>query len=248
MKRSGLKSVRRTSTPSRSVRSRAAPSATTGSSSKPFVGPTTTGLRISTSMPSRLSWKSMPSCQGSKTGFSSTSPCESLSMNRSGGRRPPLPSRVGATVPVPAGVTTALESSVVVRLSGSLPGRNSSTRPSTTTGVPIAGRPPRKTKMPSDVRRSWSGRASCIQKPLLPTAVTTPGTAATVLPSYGERCRLPWMSWIRRPSRPATKKLAVASAAIASGGSSASTSLTDAPRTVSVQRSPRGRLSAGSTA
>ena len=94
-----------------------------------------------------------------------------------------MPIAVGATVPVPPGVTTAFESSVVVRLSGSFPGRNSSTSPSTRTGVPIAGRPPRNTKIPSEVRRSWSGRASCIQKPPVLTAVTTPGTAATVLPS-----------------------------------------------------------------
>ena len=53
---------------------------------------------------------------------------------------------------------------------------------------------------------------------------------------------------MRRPCRPATEKVTLASPAIASGGSSVSASSTDAPRTVSVQRSPRGRDAPGARA
>lgn len=56
------------------------------------------------------------------------------------------------------------------------------------------------TKTPSPVRGSASGAVSWIQKPREPevrTAVTTPGTPVTALPSSGETRVVPWMSWIR---------------------------------------------------
>ncbi len=56
------------------------------------------------------------------------------------------------------------------------------------------------TKTPSLVRGSASGAVSWIQKPLEPvvrTAVTTPGTPVTALPSSGETRVMPWMSCTR---------------------------------------------------
>jgi hypothetical protein len=136
MRRSGLKSAGRTTTPPRGVRGKASapPSPTTASSPKSLVGPTATALRISTSMPSRLSWKSMPSSAGSNTVPSaSTSPAAASSaMTRRGGTRPPSPTTVGAIAPAPAGVTVGAAISVVVRLTPP-PARNSATRPPTST-------------------------------------------------------------------------------------------------------------------
>ena len=82
-----------------------------------------------------------------------------------GGTRPPLPTSVGAIVPVPAGRAVALVSSVTVRLAlVAPPARNSLTRPVTVTAVPgwsaASGAVLVKTKMPSDVRVSRSGRGS----------------------------------------------------------------------------------------
>ena len=67
--------------------------------------------------------------------------------------------------------------------------------PTATVGVELV-----KTKIPSLVAGSVSGFGSCIQKPLLDfvrSAVTTPGTFSTVLPSCGETQDVPWMSWMR---------------------------------------------------
>src|SRR5262245_49512045 len=56
--------------------------------------------------------------------------------------------------------------------------------------------------MPSLVAGSASGLGSCIQNPLLPTAVTTPGTAMGCCPDIGEMCARPWMSRMRGPAPP----------------------------------------------
>src|SRR2546429_7551611 len=53
--------------------------------------------------------------------------------------------------------------------------------------------------MPSLVAGFVSGVGSCIQKPLPSLAVTTPGTPVTLLPLNGDRCAVPWMSWILVP-------------------------------------------------
>jgi hypothetical protein len=83
------------------------------------VGPTATASSKRTSIPSVLSWKSMPSCSGSKIGLVSTSPVESLSMMRFGGVRPPSPMTSGAIVAVwSLGVALAPLISVTERLSG----------------------------------------------------------------------------------------------------------------------------------
>ena len=58
----------------------------------------------------------------------------------------------------------------------------------------------------------------------------------------------PWMSWMRRPATlESVVKLALESAAMVSGGSSASSSVTASASTVSVQRASRGSCSAGSS-
>jgi hypothetical protein len=64
-------------------------SPTIDTSPKSFDGPVATASLNCTSIPSMLSWKSIPSCCGSKIGLVSTSPIESLSMNLFGGIRPP---------------------------------------------------------------------------------------------------------------------------------------------------------------
>ena len=83
-----------------------------------------------------------------------------------GGTRPPLPTRVGAIVPVPAGSAVALVISVVVRLAVPVapPERNSLTRPEIVTAVPgvseASGGALVKTNTPSEVRSSRSGCGS----------------------------------------------------------------------------------------
>ena len=66
-------------------------------------------------------------------------------------------------------------------------------------------------------------------------------------PSYGERCRAPWMSWIRSLWIPTVVKRKVWSASIPSGGSSVSVSLTCDALTVTVQNSPGAKSAAGSS-
>ena len=107
-----------------------------------------------------LSWKSMPSCCGSKTGLVSTSPVESLSMTRVGGTRPPGPTTVGAIgLPPGTAVTVGRKISVSDRLSGPQPeSLNSCTTPLNVTAVPTGGLTfGLNRKMPSDVRTSVSG-------------------------------------------------------------------------------------------
>ncbi len=103
--------------------------------------------------------------------------------------------------PVPVTVTVARVSSVVARLlvPPLPPGRNSVTVPATVTASPAltVGGVWVKTNRPSLVAGSASGSGSWNQNPLLLTAVTTPGTLDTGLPASGERCALPWISWMR---------------------------------------------------
>ena len=76
---------------------------------------------------------------------------------------------------------------------------NSSTRPETETAWPgeSEGAPEKRTKSPSDVAGSSSGRDDSSQKPGLRVsrsiAVTMPGTPKTQLPSSGERWPAPWI-------------------------------------------------------
>ncbi len=198
--RSGLKSLARMTIPPLLVRIPApAPlSATTAISPKSFVGPTATALFTRTSIPSRLSWKSIPSWAGSKTLPVSTLPPESLSITVVGGVRPPAPTTVGAIAAAgPFGVTTASAISVVVRLPVEAPpGRNSATRPLTSTALPIetGDDEPVNAKMPSDVDVLPSPVASWTKTPFDVFAVTTPGTAETRRPSSGDRWPAPWIS------------------------------------------------------
>lgn len=82
------------------------------------------------------------------------------------------------------------------------PGTYSVTVPVTSTASPArtVGELLVKTKRPSLVAGSPSGRVSWNQKPREPyvrTPVTTPGTASTRCPASGERRVVPWMSWMR---------------------------------------------------
>src|SRR4249919_998851 len=141
----------------------------------------------------------MPSVAGSNTPELSTSPVASSSITVVGPTRPPGPTSVtGTGAPVACTVTWGAVSSVVVRFTGSLPGRNSATVPSTNTSSPTftVGAELVNTNRPSLVAGSASGVGSCIQKPLLRLAVTTPCTSATASPSSGERCAAPWISLI----------------------------------------------------
>ena len=135
--RSGLKSAGPTTMPCRAVRMPApAPSfASTQTSPKLFVGPTTTGSGTRSSIASRLSQKSIPSVAGSKEPLDSTSPSASSSITLVGGTRPPAPITVCAiAAPGPPGVTAGEVISVVVRFAlVDPPGRNSVTRPLTVT-------------------------------------------------------------------------------------------------------------------
>jgi hypothetical protein len=91
------------------------------------------------------------------------------------------------------------------------PGRNSSTRaPSTRTAsptsIPAAGAEEVKTKTASEVASSPSPVGSCIQKPLVVTAVTTPSTSnrsvpllpnsSTAPPTSGDLWPTPWIAAI----------------------------------------------------
>ena len=91
-----------------------------------------------------------------------------------------------------------------VRAWAMVAGRNSVTRPDTSTESPTAtvGEvEPRNTKIPSLVSGSASAVGSCIQKPrelpVVRTAVTMPGTLVTDCPTIGEIRPVPWMSWMR---------------------------------------------------
>ena len=130
----------------------------------------------------------MASCDGSKT------VSWSLSMISVGATRPPAPNTVGVMTPVPILVTVGDTISVIVRLVAA-PLRNSSTVPITCTLSPTStvGALEVNTKMPSDVATLPSPTASCIQKPLVSTAVTTP-SVFTCWSSYAERWPAPWIS------------------------------------------------------
>ena len=143
----------------------------------------------------------MPSVRGSKLPLVSTSPVASSSITVAGGTRPPIPTTVGAGrgLPEESTVTEGPVSSVVVRLALSLPpGRNSATRPPTTTASPTAtvGATEVNTNSASEVAWSASGRGSWRKKPLAARAVTTPVTPETSWPFLGERWPAPWRSWI----------------------------------------------------
>jgi hypothetical protein len=137
----------------------------------------------------------MPSWAGSNEPFVSTFPAESSSITVVGGTRPRSPRSVGGiTGPGPRETTVGVASSVVVRFEKALdsggqpgvqPGRNSCTRPLTVTDMPAVtvGGEPVNTNTPSDVAASPSGCGSWNQKPLVATAVTTPGTCETRLPA-----------------------------------------------------------------
>src|SRR6266545_4463888 len=190
--RSGLKSPGRTTTPPLAVRTEALapPSPTTEISPKALEGPVATGLLSWSRMPSRLSQKSMPSLAASS------------SITSVGGTRPPVPTTVGAGSGLPddSTVTDGPVISVVVRLvaPSAPPGRNSDTRPPTTTASPTAtvGAEELNTNSPSEVAGSASGLGSWNQKPLVVRAVTIPETPATTWPLRGETWLAPWMSWI----------------------------------------------------
>ncbi len=98
-----------------------------------------------------------------------------------------MPISVGVIAASPEPCATIGDvSSVVVRLSSaSAPGRNSETRPLTSTGSPTStvGALEVNTKMPSDVASWPSGCGSCMKNPLPRTAVTTPGTCEADWPS-----------------------------------------------------------------
>src|SRR5215510_8631583 len=139
----------------------------------------------------------MPSVAGSNVPEFSTSPVASSSMIVVGVARPPGPTSVtGTGTPAACTVTCGAVSSVVVRLTGSLPGRNSATVPSTSTSSPTftVGVELVNTNRPSLVAGSESGVGSCIQKPLLRLAVTMPWTSDTASPSSGDWWAAPWIS------------------------------------------------------
>src|SRR5574341_2693520 len=113
----------------------------------------------------------MPSLAGSKTPLVSTAPLASSSITSPGGTRPPVPTTVaaGSGLPDDSTVTAGPVSSVVVRLVPvAPPGRNSETRPPTTTESPTAtvGAAEVNTNSPSEVAGSLSGLGSWSQKPL----------------------------------------------------------------------------------
>src|SRR5690348_7400401 len=74
-----------------------------------------------------------------------------------------------------------------------------------------------------------------------------PGTPDTLRPLSGETWAAPWMSWMRVAAPVAVVKLQESSAAMASGGSSVSWSVTWAASTVTVQGSPGANSAAGSS-
>ena len=90
---------------------------------------------------------------------------------------------------------------MIVRLAGSLPGRNSLTVPLTLTRSPTSaiGAALTKTKTASEVAGSLSGVGSWIQTPrpaAVRRAVTTPSTAVTAEPFSGEMWAAPCTSAI----------------------------------------------------
>src|SRR5918992_4563099 len=133
----------------------------------------------------------MPSAAGSNVPDVSTSPVASSSMVSDGGvRSVPIRVAAGSGPPLDVTVTVGETISVVVRLVAELPGRNSLTWPLTATASPTAtvGLVLVKTKRPSEVAGSASGRGSCSQKPFDDVAVTTPGTSVTACSASGEVC------------------------------------------------------------
>src|SRR3954449_6945615 len=110
-------------------------------------------------------------------------------------RSTPRTTAAGSGCPALRRVTAGPTISVVVRLSLSPPTRNSETVPSTLTSSPTAtaGVERVNTSSPSLVAGSSSGVVLWIQKPVLPTAVTTPTTPSTGLPASGDTCDRPWI-------------------------------------------------------
>ena len=203
-------------------------SGTIHTSPNEFVGETACRSLKLTSIPSRGSSNEIPS-----------------STDIVGGTSPPSPIVTGAGSGLP------LDSLTVVGLTISVSGRspvpaetNSLTRPATFTASPtvtVGAVVPVKTKMPSLVCGSLSGLVSCMKYPCADppvlTAVTTPSTPETALPSSGERWPEPWIVWIATGGVLVVivqTKLAL----IVSGGSTESSSCTAEPVIVVVHVSP----------
>ena len=116
------------------------------------------------------------------------------------------------------------------------------------TASPTATDPPMpvaNTRMASEVAMLPSPTASCSVKLLGRSDVTTPVTEI-VRPASGERCAAPWTCGIV-VTRGTVVKEKTRSAAMVSGGSSASVSLTPWSSTVTVQVSPTAKSVAGSS-
>src|SRR6266542_1900943 len=129
----------------------------------------------------------MPSDAGSNTPLLSTSPVASSSMTSVGGTRPPVPTTVGGGrgLPDESTETDGPVISVVVRLVLPVPpGRNSETRPPTTTASPTVtlGVDEVNANSPSEVASLESGLGSWNQKPFEARAVTMPVTPETSWP------------------------------------------------------------------
>ena len=97
----------------------------------------------------------------------------------------------GSGFPLDEIETFAAELEICVRV------KNSVAVPVTVTRSPTAtaGKPPTKTKIPSEVVGSASGTGSCMKKPFDLRAVTMP-EVITPAPANGETSPLPWTSWI----------------------------------------------------
>ncbi len=251
--RSGLKSAGPMTMPFRAVLMPApAPSfASTQTSPKPFVGPTTMGSSTRRSIASRLSQKSIPSVVASNEPLVSTSPEASSSITAVGGTRPAAPMTVSAiSDPGPPGVTVGEVISVVVRFAlVAPPGRNSVTRPVTVTACPTetdAPMPVPKTRIASEVATLASPFASCIVKLFGRTDVTTPGTPDTTFPTSGDTCAAPWI-WEIWAAVPTVVKVTTRFAVMVSGGSLVSVSATPWAKTVRVHRSPTPKSVSGSS-
>src|ERR1043165_9221751 len=98
-------------------------SPTIGISPENAGGPTTTGLLNWTTIPSRDSQKSMPSCAGSKVLQVSTLPqVASSSIAPFGGIRPPVPTSTGVGVGLPDDNTLTVGEPISVLVNPPAPG------------------------------------------------------------------------------------------------------------------------------
>jgi hypothetical protein len=93
------------------------------------------------------------------------------------------------------------------------------------------------------VSGSPSGSGSSKKNPFETLAVTIPGTSEAAKPSTGDRCAAPWISWMRWNG---VANDQVKFAAIVSGGSSASVSVTCPARIVTEQDSAGAKSASGS--